>query len=54
VADEREGLRIIDISNPESPREIGYYDTPGSALSVYVSDCYIYVAAGFAGLTILW
>ena len=23
------GLRVVDVSNPASPLEVGYYDTPG-------------------------
>ncbi|MDP8228302.1 MAG: T9SS type A sorting domain-containing protein, partial [Candidatus Electryoneaceae bacterium] len=39
------GLQIIDISDPESPRRVGYYDTPGIARSVALSeDGLIYVA----------
>ena len=38
------GLRVIDVSNPTNPREIGYFDTPGDALDVYVSRNYAYVA----------
>jgi hypothetical protein len=41
-----EGLRIIDISNPQSPNEVGYFDTPGYARDVHVSGSYAYVAAG--------
>ncbi|MEO0087855.1 MAG: hypothetical protein ABIK90_07260, partial [candidate division WOR-3 bacterium] len=46
------GLRVIDVSNPSNPREVGYYDTPGSAYGVYVSSSYVYVADGGAGLGI--
>ncbi|HAV42926.1 TPA: hypothetical protein DCX15_02785, partial [bacterium] len=47
------GLRIIDVSNPRSPKEIGYYDTPGYASGVYVLGNYTYVADGGSGLWIL-
>jgi len=48
------GLRIINVSNPASPTEIGYYDTPGSAYDVAVSGNYAYVADGAGGLFTLW
>jgi hypothetical protein len=35
---------VIDISNPSSPVEAGYVDTPGSANGVSVSGNYAYVA----------
>jgi hypothetical protein len=41
------GLRVIDVSNPSNPREVGYFDTPGYAQGVYVSGNYAYVADGF-------
>ncbi|HIE25887.1 TPA: hypothetical protein EYP66_01210 [Candidatus Poribacteria bacterium] len=31
VADDESGLRVVDVSNPENPYEIGFYDTPGYA-----------------------
>jgi len=53
VADEDDGLRIIDVSDPSSPSEVGFYDTGGSALGVYVSGSYAYVADEGGGLYIL-
>ena len=35
VADGDRGLRIINISNPAAPTEIGFYDTPGICLTVW-------------------
>ncbi|PIZ12455.1 MAG: hypothetical protein COY53_09925, partial [Elusimicrobia bacterium CG_4_10_14_0_8_um_filter_37_32] len=46
-------LRVINISNPASPSEVGSYDTPYSAQGVYVSGNYAYVADGDSGLIIL-
>jgi hypothetical protein len=38
VADGYGGLRIINVSNPSNPTEVGFYDTPGVCLcSVVVS-----------------
>ncbi len=44
---------MIDVSNPASPREVGFYDTPGYAMGVAVSGPYVYVADGDGGLVIL-
>jgi hypothetical protein len=48
-----EGLRVIDVSNPSSPREVGFYETLGLAEDVAVSGTYAYVADGEGGLVIL-
>ena len=53
VADSTSGLRIIDISTPASPSEVGFYDTPGYALGVYVMGNYAYVADRDSGLRII-
>ena len=45
-------LRIIDIANPSFPYQIGYYNTPGYARGIFVSDSFSYVADGNAGLQI--
>jgi hypothetical protein len=47
------GLRVVDISDPTSPIEIGYYDTPGWAQEVALADDYIYLADDAGGLLIL-
>jgi hypothetical protein len=52
VADASYGLRIINVSNPASPIEVGFYDTPDFACCVAVSGNYIYVTDGNAGLRI--
>ena len=44
---------MIDVSDPTSPKEVGFYDTPGDACGVYVSGSYAYVAALGGGLCIL-
>ena len=43
----------IDISDPTSPQEVGFYDTGSYAKGVYVSGSYAYVADGEDGLYIL-
>jgi hypothetical protein len=55
------GLRVIDISDPASPREVGYYDTPGWAQEVALGGdpspgsggVDVYLADGVGGLLIL-
>jgi uncharacterized secreted protein with C-terminal beta-propeller domain len=44
---------VIDVSNPSSPREVGFYDTPEAAEDVAVSGTYAYVADGVAGLRVI-
>jgi hypothetical protein len=47
------GLRVLDISNPALPTEVGFYDTPYDAYSVTTAGDYIYVADVDGGLFIL-
>ncbi len=47
------GLRIINNSNPATPYEEGYFDTPTWAWGVAVSGNYTYVADADAGLRII-
>jgi hypothetical protein len=49
LAAHRQGVRIVDISDPTCPTEVGYFDTGGSVTGVAVDDAYIYAAAGSAG-----
>lgn len=48
------GLRILDLSNPENPVEVGYWEAPGEGLGfVKVAGSTAYAATGAAGLRIL-
>jgi hypothetical protein len=53
----RDGLRILNISNPDRPVEVGFYAPENnplwSAEEVIVRDHYAYVAAKYAGLCII-
>jgi hypothetical protein len=51
VADGSSGLRIIDVTNPSSPSQTGFYDTPAG--KVCLAGSYTYVTAGDSGLFIL-
>jgi hypothetical protein len=46
VADSGKGLRIIDINNPEEPKEVGAYEMIGVAYGVAISDEFAYIAYG--------
>jgi len=53
VADGSSGLRVISVSDPAHPQEVGYYNTPGSADGVAVVGNYAYVADRGAGLRVI-
>ena len=53
VADGDEGLRVIDVSDPTAPREIGSLDTPGFVWSVAVSGNLALVADWNEGLRVM-
>jgi len=52
IADEWYGVRVIDVANPRIPRAVGWYATPGYAISVRVAASYLYIADGWGGLSI--
>ena len=47
------GFRVMDISEPMSPKEIGFVNTPGYAEGVTVLGYNAYVADGGAGLRVI-
>jgi hypothetical protein len=53
VANGRHGLRVIDVSTPSSPIEVGFYDTPGQAYGVAVSGRFAYVGDHLTGLRVI-
>lgn len=53
VAAQGTGLRIVDISNPAAPTEVGFYETPGDAVDIVVANELAYVAAFEGGLRII-
>ncbi len=53
IANSDSGLRIINMSDPTQPVEVGFYDTPGSAGGVAVMGSYAYIADGYFGLRIV-
>lgn len=57
VADENDGLRIFDCTNPASPSQFGdddnpYDDTPGVASDLAIDGSLLYLADGYAGVRI--
>jgi hypothetical protein len=44
-----QGLFIVDISNPEEPRQVGYYPTTGFAGQPIVMGNYVYLAVPISG-----
>ncbi|MFQ5905148.1 MAG: hypothetical protein ACE5JA_01105 [bacterium] len=52
LADASAGLRVIDVSMPTVPIEIGYYDTPGDAECTFASGSLVYVADGRTGIQV--
>jgi hypothetical protein len=44
-------LHVVDVSNPSNPYEVGFYDTPGRAVTV--AGSYAYVAATSQGLRVV-
>ncbi|MBU0507717.1 carboxypeptidase regulatory-like domain-containing protein [bacterium] len=53
MADDASGLRIINISSPTAPTEVGFHNTPGYAYGVAVSGNYAYVADYEQGLRVV-
>jgi len=53
LASDTFGLRIIDVSDPNSPFEIGYYNTGDRIGDVYVAGNYAYLAADSSGIRIV-
>ena len=53
VASQGFGLRVVDISDPELPREVGSYDPSGSCFALDLVDEYVYLADNDSGLTVI-
>ena len=47
------GLKVIDVSSPDLPREVGSFDTPDGVHDVAIDGTYTYLAAASAGLRII-
>ena len=53
VADHSSGLRVIDVSTPSAPVEVGFLDTPAFASGVTVVGGYAFVADSYSGLRVV-
>jgi len=47
------GLRVLDLSDPTAPREVGAYDTSGYAKGIHVAGMYTFVGDWSGGLLTL-
>ncbi|MEJ2567863.1 MAG: hypothetical protein P8Z50_03155, partial [candidate division WOR-3 bacterium] len=52
MANDSSGIRLVNVSNPENPTEMGHHLTPSYAWGVTISDNHAYVADAMAGLQI--
>jgi len=53
VADGREGLMVVDVSNPAQPSKVGSLDLPGYANTVTVTDTLAWLACGTGGFAVV-
>jgi hypothetical protein len=53
VADGFSGLRVIDVSDPALPVELGFLDTPDNAFGITVVGTLAYVADDSSGLRVI-
>ena len=47
------GLKIVDVSDPSRPREVGKIDTPGYAEGLAFADDVVFIADGGGGLRVI-
>jgi hypothetical protein len=52
IADGEAGLRVIDLADPSTPREIFAFDTTGNAVAVAVDGDWVYLADQAGGILI--
>jgi subtilase family serine protease/subtilisin-like proprotein convertase family protein len=50
IADSSYGLRVVDVSNPSAPVEVGDLDLPGFPRDVAVAGAYAFVVSQWSGL----
>jgi hypothetical protein len=53
VANGNGGLRVVDISNPAQPGEVGHLEIQGLVEDVVISGSYAYLAVSFSGLVVV-
>ena len=47
------GLRVVDVMNPDAPTVVGFCDMPGSSHGVAAAGNYAHVADGGGGLRVI-
>ena len=47
------GVRMIDITDPNTPEEIAKIDVPGDAIELKIAGDYLYLAGGSTGLSVI-
>lgn len=53
TSEEGSGLRFIDVSYPQLPKLIGFYELPGVATQLTVQDDYAFVVTLYGGISII-
>lgn len=53
VTDDSSRLEVVDIGDPTTPTEVGFYSTAGHSYGVAKEGDYVYVASGTGGLYII-
>ncbi len=53
VVDYYSDFRVVNVANPASPYEVGYYHMPGAGYSLAISGSYAYIAIYAGGLLVL-
>jgi hypothetical protein len=53
LADGYDGLRVVDLSDPTAPIEVGWLDTPGYAHDVALAGKLAVLAASYGGLRLI-
>ena len=52
LASGKQGLDVVDVSDPTAPRLVSRYDTPGEALDLAIQWPYLLLADGDGGLRV--
>ncbi|NHK32931.1 MAG: hypothetical protein FK730_16410 [Asgard group archaeon] len=53
VANQNQGLEILNITIPNKPKKLASYKTAGNALEVHVKDGFAYVSQSFYGVAVI-
>jgi hypothetical protein len=53
VADNQDGVEVLDVSHPSAPREAGAYRRTGATHDIFCDGGLMYLAAAGKGLVVL-